>query len=471
MADTKQRFDSEANKVYTYSDVETLINELKDLADMVDHHQTKQVPRLSELDDYYLGNNKTILEGQRRKEEHMADHRATHNYARYISQFVVGYLTGKPIAVAHTDEKAQETIDAIKKTNDIDAINSEIELDCSVYGRAYEMVLRSQDDEDRVFLLSPLQTFVIYDNTVEQKPIAGVRYWNEKIKDEDTRVVNLYTHQNIYTYHAVEGDLSIQEGPKPHGFGGVPINEYQNNRFRQGDFENVLSLIDLYDAAQSDLANYSQDLQDAMLVIKGRLELENSSDDPIEQAKKMKQANILYMEPEMSSDGKEGKIDAGYIYKEYDVEGSEAYKNRLDNDIHKYTAIPNMSDEKFGGQQTGEAMKYKLFALEQVRATKERYFKRSLRNRYRLINNMKTKASELAEDLLKDITIEFTPNFPKNTKEEIDIFNSLGGEVSNETKLKVFPYEVDIEEEQERIEEERKRRRQASTSAYMNAEN
>ncbi len=42
----------------------------------------------------------------------------------------------------------------------------------------------------------------------------------------------------------------------------MPIIEYLNDQFKQGDFENVISLIDLYDQAQSDTANYMTDLNE-----------------------------------------------------------------------------------------------------------------------------------------------------------------------------------------------------------------
>ncbi|GGJ86033.1 phage portal protein [Lentibacillus kapialis] len=461
--ETKRRFDPEANKVYTYPDIETLLENTKDLADFVNHHQSNQVPRLSELDDYYLGYNRTILQRKRRKEEHMADHRAAHNHARYVSQFVVGYLTGNPIKVTHEDENVQQIVKELNDTNEADALNSELTLDCSVYGRAYELVFRDQNDQNRFILLSPLDTFIIHDDTVEQKPIAGVRYRTQQVADESRLIVELYTPNRINTYHAASdtAEYSLEKEEK-HYFGGVPIIEYQNNRFRQGDYENVLDLIDLYDAAQSDTANYMTDLNDAMLKIIGDVELGT------DEAKEMKESNIIFLKPGTDQDGKEQNVEADYIYKQYDVSGSEAYKTRIESDIHKFTNTPDMNDENFAGQQTGEAMKYKLFGLEQIRATKERYFKRSMRNRYRLINNVSATGSELPAGALENIMIEFTPNFPKNTKEQVDIFNSLGGEVSNETKLEQYPFEVDIEEEQKRLAAERERTRQASS--YMDVE-
>src|SRR5690606_21531015 len=107
--------------------------------------------------------------------------------------------------------------------------------------------------------------------------------------------------------------MSVRD--EPHYFDGVPVIEYENNRFRQGDYEKVLSLIDLYDAAEADTANYMTDLNDAMLKIKGNVELS------AEEARKMKESNILFLKTEMAADGKEGSADADYIYKKYDVSG------------------------------------------------------------------------------------------------------------------------------------------------------
>ena len=41
-----------------------------------------------------------------------------------------------------------------------------------------------------------------------------------------------------------------------------------------------------------------------------------------------------------------------------------------------FTNTPDMSDEQFAGQTSGEAMKYKLFGLEQRTAIKEGLFEK-----------------------------------------------------------------------------------------------
>lgn len=445
---SKKRFSDEANTHYRYSSADELLRNIDDLSKMVQHHIQHQRPRLKVLQEYYKGDNVNILTGTRRKEVNNADHRATHNFAEYVSQFIQGYMVGIPLKTQYpSDEVVDEQIRNLNILNDADEHNSELVLDQSIYGRAYELLYRNQDDEVRFTELDVLETFVIYDNTVERKPIAGVRYMQSQF--EDSATVFLYTDDQVITFTMAD-DFKLKEtGAQAHAFGGVPIIEYSNNKFRQGDFEKVLSLIDLYDAAQSDTANYMTDFNDAMLKITGNLDID------VERAKQMKEHNILMLQTEPTMDGRQSQADADYIYKQYDVAGTEAYKDRLFNNILLFTNVPNLLDSNFSGTQSGESMKYKLFGLEQKRATKERLFKKSLRDRYRLINNILTLASEGSFDV-NGIDITFTENLPKNISGEIEWFAKMGGELSQETMLSQLTFVENPRAELEKIEQESK---------------
>src|SRR5699024_6238338 len=246
--------------------------------EMVEEHRTVQRPRLEELRDYYKGNNRAILKDKRRKEEHLADHRATHNFAKYVSQFIQGYMVGVPIKTVYNEDAVDDFILDMNQKNDADAHNSELVLDQSIYGRAYELLYRNKDDETRFTVMDVLNTFVIYDETVERNPIAGVRYVFNRITGKE--LIFLYMETNNYIFEVGADGLVLAEvdegrsNPDINPFQGVPIVEYENNNFRQGDFEDVLSLIDLYDSAQSDTGNYMQDFNDALLKIVGDLEID-----------------------------------------------------------------------------------------------------------------------------------------------------------------------------------------------------
>src|SRR5699024_6900806 len=244
-------------------------------------------------------------------EEHMADHRATHNFAKYVSQFIQGYMVGVPLKTTHTDESLNEQIRDMNRENDADEHNSELVLDQSIYGRAYELLYRNKRDEIRFTILDVLETFVIYDDTVEMEPIAGVRYVYNKFKDETE--VYLYTDNKIITYKLGNDYKLTKVKEDAHSFKGVPIIEYSNIRFRKGDFERVINLIDLYDEAQSDTSNYMTDLNDAILKIVGNLKID------VDMAKDMKESNILMLQTENLGEGHTHNADAKSIYRQYDV--------------------------------------------------------------------------------------------------------------------------------------------------------
>ena len=97
-----------------------------------------------------------------------------------------------------------------------------------------------------------------------------------------------------------------------------------------------------------------------------------------------------------------------------------------------FTNTPDMTDENFGGNQSGEAMKYKLFGLEQRTAIKEGLFRKGLRRRYKLIGQIMSINRELDKDAIQDLTFTFTRNIPKSVKTKwICTYKLVGKSVNN----------------------------------------
>lgn len=455
------------DKIYRRDAVETyrydgtlseILGDYDFISECISHHLEAQVPRLQMLDDYYQGLNYNIMRNRRRRERHLADNRAAHDFASYIADFINGYCFGHAIQVQTEDEDTQEKINGLHNLNDIDTHNRSIGLDLSIFGRAYEYIIRNQDDEVRLYKSDPRHTFVIYDNTIEQNSLIAVRYWQTSTReydDSDIYNVDIITPNATNFFFANKStNLSLQERrpPESHSFGKVTITEFSNNEKRRGDFEKVIPLIDLYDNAQSDTANYMSDLNDAMLFIKGNIDFQGMS---VEEQKK---ANVIHLSPEVYRDNEEkateGNVDAKYIYKEYDVNGVEAYKDRISRNIHMFTNTPDMTDENFGGNQSGEAMKYKLFGLEQRTAIKEGLFRKGLRRRYKLIGQIMSINRELDKDAIQDLTFTFTRNIPKSIKDEMEMYLQAGGELSNQTLMSLVSFIDNPQQEMERIENE-----------------
>lgn len=127
--------------------------------------------------------------------------------------------------------------------------------------------------------------------------------------------------------------------------GEIPIIEYQNNKLAIGDFELQIPLIDAYNALMSDRITDKEQFIDAILAIYGTLladdtvtDDEGKEEDGIKTAmQKVKQRKVL----EMPGEG----AKAEYLTRTFDENGVEILKKAIEQDIHKFSHIPCMTDE------------------------------------------------------------------------------------------------------------------------------
>ena len=222
-------------------------------------------------------------------------------------------------------------------------------------------------------------------------------------------------------------------------FGGVQIIEYKNNRERQGDFEQLIPLIDAYNVLQSDRVNDKEQFVDAFLFLSG-IDLDS------EQAKKLREERILM--------GYEG-ADARYLDKIMRENDIEILKNSLKEDIHRFSQVPDLSDEAFAGNLSGVAIKYKLMGFEQSTKNKERYFAKSLKKRLELYINFLSLTKSMEKIPVHKIDIAFTRNLPVNELEVSQMIQNLTGVVTNETLLTQLSFVSDPKEENEKLSKER----------------
>lgn len=453
----QQAYGPESNFSYRAHDAGEILGDLDKLRAMILDHYQVQCPRLEALDNYIKARNEGIYNDDcRRIEEGKADHRAAHNFAKVINVFDVGYNTGVPIKKVSDNEQVNKIIKEYDRVNDIEALDSELWRDFRKYGRAYELQYRNKKDEDRSVISNVFETFVCYGLDVERTPLFAVRYPKYKVGAEERVTVIVYTDTEIITYEPCSLSILnlVEESREPHYWKEVPITEYSPDRYRQGGYEDVTSLIDLYDAAQSDTANYMSDFNEATLVVTGDLDLSRYT---VKEVIEMKKANLLLLANGVNPDGSKSQTDAKYVYKQYDVNGTEAYKERLQSDIHKISFVPDLTDEAFSGTQSGEAMKYKLFGFQQVSKTSQRGFKKGLMRRYRLLLNIKNFVQEADNADLGDFTVTFTPNLPKAILEELKALADSGAEFSQQTLLELASFVEDAQTELDRVKEEREK--------------
>ena len=456
-----RRFYENSNRqfIMTIEDFETIEFEsqkwIARLKNFVGTHRAEQLDRLKELKRYYLADN-NIKYREEKSDKYSADNRIASDWAKYITVFEQGYMLGNPVEYKNENAEIQALIDNFSKQNNEQEHNVAIKTDLAIYGRAYELLNTFQDVDGSVWVklyrMNPEQTFVIYDDSYEQRSLMAVNYYSISYGNGHKRdFVKVYTDNAIYEYvdDNQEADTLRLKEKSEHFFNGVPVNEFSNNTDRTGAFEAVLDSIDAYDLSQSELANFQQDSNEALLVISGNpftgVDDKDFLDDGrinpngrLAVSQSFKKAKILVLDDNPIPGG--SSPSAHYLVKTYDTAGAEAYKERLVNDILRFTFTPDTTDNNFGGVQSGEAMKYKMMAADNYRGKQELLFEKGLMRRLRLaVNIWKIKGNDSGNyNLINQTDIVFTPNLPQNNNEMVAIVKNLYGVVSEQTIVEIL---------------------------------
>lgn len=395
--------------------------------------------KYQKLQRYYEGDH-DILHAEK-NDKTGGDNRIVHNMARSITDTATGYFLGQPVVYNSENEEFLQIIQDIFKYNDEQDHNTELGKQCSIKGDCFEMVYLDEDGRIRLGLVFPDNLILFYETESEfTSPLAAIRMIHSLDKDGNMILkVEFWNWIHVIYMRSFNGGILEVTGWKEHYWNDVPFTEFINNRERIGDFEGVISEIDAYNRVQSNTGNYFQYNDDAILKIM------KLGDVKAEDVAEMKRQRAIILE-----DG--GNVE--WLLKTVDDTALENYKNRLRDDIHMETGIPNMTDEAFGGNLSGVALAYKLWALEQICANKERKFKRALQRRIELITRILNLLGHNFD--YRDIDMQFRRNKPQNILEQSQIVGNLSSMLSKETLLQLLPFVDDPQEEIEKLEEEKK---------------
>ncbi len=387
---------------------------------------------MDRLYSYYIGDHDIL---SRTKDKNAANNRLVCNHAKYITDCTTGYFLGTPVKYTSRSGKDISVIKDVLKRCDSETQDIDLARFGSIYGVSYEMLYMTDGGEIRLASLDPRSAFVVYDDTVEQKPMFGVYYMpinnNEGYRSgyrvylcDDRRIYEFFTSPSFTVTKTAE--------PYEHFFGGVPIIEYYNNWDKQGDFEQVTTLIDAYNTLQSDRVNDKEQFVDSILVIKGQV----LGDTPEEETKTynaIKEFGVMTIDD---------TGDAKWLTRQFDENSVDILRKSIESDIHKFSGVPCLNDESFSGNTSGVAMKYKLLAFEQMTKVKERYFTEGLRIRLSLIANALAVMGHKKPDV-GDIEIRFTYNLPQNENEKAQTVSLLKDIVPTDKLVKLLPYDLD----------------------------
>lgn len=398
------------------------------LNDVIEYNE-RYKDRYKMLENYYLGKQAIM---SRTKEDRLKNNKVMINHAKYISDTNVGYLLGNPVDYQVSEGyDIEPLLDAYKKQT-INDLDSEIAKDVSIFGLQYEYVYANEQAEPKSCEIDNKNAIIVYDDTVEHNKLFGLIY-RPIYKGETFKYWEIIYCDNsvIRTYKSYSKSLNQVGQDQHHKFGKVPLIQYKNNPELLGDFEPVITLIDAYNLLQSDRVNDKEQLVDAILCLYGM-------DFDSEQAEMLKDSRMLANIPT------DGRVE--YLVKTLQEGDVDVLRQNLENDIHKISMVPNMSDENFVGNSSGVAIRYKLLAFEQNVKNKERYMEKGLMERFELYNNYLVAISKMSEVPLEEVDAVFTRNLPSNDYEVSQMINNLADFVDKETLISQLSFIKDASE-------------------------
>lgn len=405
------------------------------LSEFLTKHTHEVKNRYEPLYDAYTSDHEILHDPA--KPKYKPDNRVVVNFPKYIVDTMNGFFIGNPIKIIAEDEAVSDYVEYLDRYNDQDDNNAELAKICSIYGKSHEMYYTDEESELCITYLDPKEAFMIYDESIIERPLFFVRRYVDREGFEYGSISDETSVRNF----KVTGGLTWLDEWTPHYFPGVPATEYVENGERQGIFEPVMSMVNAYNKAISEKANDVDYFADAYLKVLGT----TIDKDDVQFIRDNRIVNF-------EGDGSD-KIIAEFMEKPNSDTTQENLLERLERLIFQISMVANISDENFG-TASGIAMKYKLQSMSNLEKTKERKFAAGMNRRYQLLFGHP--ASKVPADAWIQLQYKFTPNIPANLQEEAQIASQLEGIVSHETQLKVISAVEDVKGELDKIEEENK---------------
>lgn len=453
------------NDVFHYSATQNIKDNPVDLFNMINVHRTRLAPIYIMKRQYYKGRHLNIL--NRDPTPHGdPDNRRIVNMPKKLVDSFNGYFIGTPIDIAYQDPSDEETdesnkvndlIQAMTKHQVLDDVFTEASKWSSVYGRAYLYLYTDKNAYPYITFLDPLNTFMVYDNTIQNKPLFGVTYsyypddkGNESLHGQLIEINDTVPFNNSATSN---DSLTFDESPDPdtgvderlgHPFSQLPIVEVMDNEERLGVFDDVVSLVDDLDGAVSAKANDSDSFAASILkVINSEL-----TDDQLKEIKGSRVLNLFLDKSWANTDGSKTlpMPDAEFMQK---PTGDQLQENQIQHDtdfIYQVAQIPNLDNIDFS-TSAAQALDFKIHSMKIKALNKETKMKKALTQIWAC-------ALQAQGIDVNDVdNLEYTFNFtiPHNLLAEAQTANELQSTTSRETAIASLSNVPDAKKEMQKI--------------------
>lgn len=366
----------------------------------------------------------------------------------FISKIVdqlIGYMGD--VQFSSEDDTLRKIVDDFTLKNSFDDIINEIIKYMTVCGYASIQLYRDPDStEYGIAVIDPWKV-IFLENSVN-KVIYALKY-EEIQKDANNKayLVEFYgpnskqIFESSYLENGYSEIPSAIEGDRLNIFApSVPLVQFKNNAEEISDIQIVIPLQIDYDRTLSDEANDLR--QHARALIKSfGFEFTDAT------VKAIKEYGAIHIPDKTTG-------DITYLVKPSYENPIQQHLNNVQKAIHTTAKDIDMTDEQFGGNLSGVAIKFKLMALENKAYMKEKKINVGLRAMWKALFGSMKIVSGVNYNYL-GVQAEFNRNLPVNMVEQVQILRDLLQTVDTMTALEMSKIIKDPQKVFDRIQEQK----------------
>lgn len=370
------------------------------------------------------------------------NNKVNNDFFSEIIDLKVGYFAGNPFSYQYdrTKSEYETALDRIQRfalLNNLADLDSETTKMAAICGYGGRLLYIDPEGRERVLNVPAYETIILSEEGLSA-PEYGIRIYTVETDKGARRKVEFYDSRNCEVWLEEKKNVFVEDVEESfeHDWGICPLYAVPNNEELLGDVEKVEDLIDAYDRTLSDVNSEIESFRLAYMLFKGGL----VDEDTIRQA----QRTGAFTVPD---DG-----DISFLTKQMDDDIVENHLTRLHKNIYRFSKTPDLNDEAFAGNQSGVALKYKLFPLESKCTTFERKFTSSQMYLFTALCNTWGIRGETFDPL--SFFVEYKRNFPLDLLHEAEVQEKIRGLVSEQTRLALASFIDDVQYEIDQMEEE-----------------
>lgn len=410
---------------------------------------------------YYLGDNDiknrsfyTYSGSCKKVDLDRTNNKLSHSFYKNQVDEKVNYILGKPYTITGEDLKSVDIVNASLGEFFLDIL-SELAYEATNKGIAWLQVYINEQGELNFCVIPSEEVIPIWKDGNKKELECLLRSYNKiEYVGRERKIINkveLWDEEKV-TYYIKRGDNLILdseaylnksgefghflENGQDKSWGRVPFIPFRNNNLEVPDIKFIKNLIDQYDIARSEAANYVEDVNNLIYVLKGYggEDLEEFMRD----LKRYRAVKIDYAE--------EG--DVSTISSNANITALSEHYMQLKRDIIEVGQGVNKNIDNLSTAPSGIALKFLFSSLDLKCNALENSFKKGFREILYFIEQYNSL-------VLDKVDIVFNRDIVINEKEAIDECKNSLGIISNKTIIANHPWVVNLNDEIENIKIER----------------